>query len=324
MYRPFDIRYTYYTGKSRGFICMPRPEIMRHILEGNNYGLVFMRQVALHEPYTHFGVSRTIVDNRAFYSNKGIMQFAPLYTYPSEQSIEQGLYQRGERQPNLAPAFTAEMERRLSLTFISDGKGDLQETFGPEDVFHYVYAMFHSPIYRERYDQFLRVDFPRVPMVDNAELFCVLVGLGEHLTKVHLMEFSPSSQPTVSFPVPGDNVTETGYPKYYSSGETPPGETTPLEQGRVYISASAKKGNKRGQYFDGIPLEVWEFRVGGYQPMDKWLKDRKGRELSFDDQTHYVKIAVALQETIRLMKEVDQAIVDSANPWQWPAPQMAV
>ena len=322
-YRPFDSRYTYYTGKSRGFICMPRPEIMRHILEGNNYGLIFMRQVALHEAYNHFGVSRSIVDNRAFYSNKGIMQFAPLYTYPSEQSIEQGIYQRGERQPNLAPAFTKELAGRLSLRFISDGKGDLRETLGPEDVFHYIYAMFHSPTYRERYDQFLRADFPRVPLVDDVELFRVLVELGGQLTRAHLMEFSLSSQPAVSFPVPGDNVTDKGYPKYYAPGETPLGETAPVEQGRVYISATAKGGNKRGQYFEGIAPEVWEFRVGGYQPMDKWLKDRKGRELSFDDRTHYVKIAAALQETIRLMEEVDQVIADSANPWQWSAPEIA-
>ena len=322
-YRPFDIRYTYYTGTSRGFICRPRSEVMRHTLEGINYGLIFMRQVALHESYTHFGVSRSIVDNRAFYSNKGIMQFAPLYTYPSEQSIEQRLFQRGERQPNLAPAFTAELERRLSLRFISDGKGDLRETFGPEDVFHYIYAMFHSPTYRERYDQFLRADFPRVPLVDDAESFRVLAGLGAQLTGIHLLESSMLDKPAASFPVPGDNVIEKGYPKYYAPDETPPGETTPVEQGRVYISANAKKGSKQGQYFNGIAPEVWEFRIGGYQPMDKWLKDRKGRELSFDDKTHYAKMAAALQETIRLMEEVDQAISNCATPWQWETPKVA-
>jgi len=219
--------------------------------------------------------------------------------------------------------FTAELERRLSLTFIADGKGDLQETFGPEDVFHYIYAVFQSPTYRERHEQFLRADFPRVPLVDDLELFRILVDLGGLLSSAHLMESSLSGQPSVSFPVPGDNVTERGYPKYFGPGETPPGETTPIEQGRVYISATAQKGNKRGQYFEGILPEVWEFRVGGYQPMDKWLKDRKGRELSFGDRNHYVQIAATLQETIRLMEEVDQAIADSANPWQWPAPEIA-
>ena len=163
-----------------------------------------------------------------------------------------------------------------------------------------------------------------MPLVDDAESFRALARLGEQLTGVHLMESPPLNQPAASFPVPGDNVIERGYPKYYEPGETPPGENNPVEEGRVYISASVKSSGKQGQYFKGIPPEVWEFRVGGYQPMDKWLKDRRGRESSFDDQNHYVKIAAALQETIRLMEEVDQAIADSANPWQWSAPEVAV
>ena len=324
LYRPFDTRYTYYTGNSRGFICMPRKEVMRHVLEGDNWGLIFMRQVALHEDYTHFGVSRFIVDNRAFYSNKGIMQFAPLYTYPSEQSIEQNLYRRGEREANLEQRLTAELERRLGLRFLPEGEGDLRQTFGPEDVFHYIYAVFHSPTYRERYDQFLRADFPRVPLVDDVELFRTLVDLGGKLTEAHLLESTPSGPTAVSFPVPGDNVIEKGYPKYYEPGETPPLGNQPIAKGRVYISANAKKGNKRGQYFEGIEPGVWEFQAGGYQPMGKWLKDRRGRALSFSDRNHYMRIAATLQETIGLMEDVDEAIAGSATPWQWAAPEMVV
>ena len=317
-YRPFDRRYGYLSSEVAD---RPRLSVTRHLL-AYNLGLNLVRQTKA--PYwSHAMVSRNPTP-AVFVEIKDGSSIFPLYTYPSEQSIEQGLYQRGERHPNLAPAFTAELERRLSLTFISDGKGDLQETFGPEDVFYYIYVMFHSPTYRERYGQFLRADFPRVPLVDDLELFRIMVDLGEHLTGEHLLESPLLNQRAVSFPVPGDNVTGKGYPKYHAPGETPPGETAPVEQGRVYISANAKKGNKRGQYFEGIAPEIWEFRVGGYQPMDKWLKDRKGRELSFDDRNHYVKIAAALQETIRLMEEVDQAIADSANPWQWPAPEIAV
>ena len=325
LYRPFDARYTVY---DKNVAVHRRERVMRHMLPGQNLGLIYCRQTSqASEPWMHCGVTTSIHRSQCkaqTRQKRPINYLAPLYTYPSEQSIEQGLYQQGERQPNLAPAFTAELEWRLSMRFISDGKGDLRETFGPEDVFHYIYAMFHSPTYRERYDQFLRADFPRVPLVDNAQLFRTLAALGEQLTKAHLMESSPSSQPVANFPVSGDNVIEKGYPKYYGPGETPPGETTPVEQGRVYISANAKKGGKRGQYFEGIAPEVWKFRIGGYQPMDKWLKDRKGRELSFDDRHHYVKIAAAQQETIRLMEDVDQAIADSVNPWQWPAPEIAV
>ena len=297
--------------------------VMRHMLEGDNLALSTPRSIEIQTGFEHIFVSKHLIQHHSV-SLKEVNYLFPLYTYPSEQSIEQGLYQRGERQPNLSPAFTADLERRLSLRFISDGKGDLQETFGPEDVFHYVYAVFHSPTYRERYDQFLRADFPRVPLIDDSELFRTLVELGGQLTKAHLMESSPSSQLPVSFPVPGDNKTEKSYPKYCPPGETPPGETAPAEHGRVYISANAKKGTKRGQYFEGIAQEIWEFTVGGYQPMNKWLKDRRGRELSFDDRNHYVKMAAALQGTIRLMEEVEQAIADSANPWQWPAPEIAV
>ena len=313
LYRPFDTRYTYYTGTSRGFICRPRSEVMRHMLEGDNLGLIATRQT---RDVWDVLATDSIIAHKAM-AAYDINSLLPLYTYPSEQSIAQGLYRRGERQPNLAPGFTAEMERRLSLRFVSDGKGDLRETLGPEDVFHYIYAMFHSPTYRERYDQLLRADFPRVPLVDDLELFRILAGLGERLTKAHLMESSRPDQPAANFPASGNNVIDRGHPRYYEPGETPPGEQASIEKGRVYISANARKGGKRGQYFEGIAPEVWEFRVGGYQPMDKWLKDRRGRELSFDDRNHYLKIAAALHETIRLMADVDRAIAASANPWQW-------
>ena len=313
LYRPFDTRHTYYTGTSRGFICRPRSEVMRHMLEGENLGLIATRQT---RDVWDVLATNSIIAHKAM-AAYDINSLLPLYTYPSEQSIAQGLYRRGERQPNLDPRFTAEMERRLSLRFVSDGRGDLRETLGPEDVFHYIYAMFHSPTYRERYDQFLRADFPRVPLVDDLALFRILVGLGERLTKAHLMESSQSSQTAANFPVSGNNVIDRGHPKYYEPGETPAGEQASIEKGRVYISANARKGGQRGQYFEGIAPEVWEFRIGGYQPMDKWLKDRRGRELSFDDRNHYLKIAAALHETIRLMADVDRAIAASANPWQW-------
>ena len=320
LYRPFDTRYTYYTGNSRGFICRPRNEVMRNMLGGNNLGLIATRQTR--DPWDALATD-SIIAHKAM-AAYDLNSLFPLYVHPSEQSIEQGLYQRGERQPNLDQRFTAAMERRLGLRFIADGQGDLQETFGPEGVLRYIYAVFHSPTYRERYGQFLRADFPRVPLVDDPELFRTLVGLGGRLTRAHLLESSLTSQSAVSFPVAGDNVIEKGYPKYYGPGETPPGENASAERGRVYISANAKKGNKRGQYFEGIEPEIWEFRIGGYQPMDKWLKDRRGRALSYDDLSHYRRAAAALQETIGLMEEVDRAINDSANPWQWAGAEVAV
>ena len=307
LYRPFDTKFTYYTGNTRGFLCMPRQNVMRHMLSGDNLGLIFMRQVALDGAYDHFGVSTAMIDNRAFYSSKGIVYFAPLYIYPPEQGLEAS----GKREPNLSPEFTADMSQRLGLRFIPDGKGDLQETFGPEDALHYIYAVFHASAYRERYDQFLRADFPRVPITDDIDLFRALVNLGSELTAVHLLKSPSLTGGQLAFPVPGDNIVERAHPKYYAPGEIPDGEIAPIERGRVYIGKSGKRPVKQGQYFDGVSPEVWASRIGGYQPMDKWLKDRKGRPLTFEDIAHYRKIAGALGATMRLTAAIDEAVTDA-------------
>ena len=196
------------------------------------------------------------------------------------------------RIPNLNPDFVSAFASRLGLSFVSDGHGDLSSTFGPEDVFHYIYAVFHSPTYRQRYAEFLKIDFPRVPMTASPELFRKLCLLGEELVALHLLESPYLSQLVTRYPVVGDNIVEKGFPKFVAYEEGAPGY--------VYIN--------KAQYFEGVPKEVWEFHVGGYQVCEKWLKDRRGRQLSFDDLMHYQKVVVALKETIRLMGEIDRAI----------------
>lgn len=314
LYRPFDTRYTYYTGKSRGFICRPRSEVMRHIMAGENLGLMFMRQVAVNDTYFHFGVSRHIVDNRSFYSNRGVMSFAPLYLYPSEQEIAQGLYSPGDRQPNFSPEFTANIESRLGLSFVCDGRGNLSQTFGPENLLHYIYAVFHSTAYRERYDQFLRADFPRVPLPDSLDMFRSLARLGNRLMNAHLMTSTAQQESAVRFPIVGSNIVESAHPKYYAPGEKPPGHKSPIECGRVYISKDSRRSGKRGQYFEGVTPDAWEFRIGGYQPMDRWLRNRKGRKLTYDDLDHYHRIASTLEKTIALMEEVDSTVAANGFP----------
>ncbi len=312
LYRPFDTRYTYYTGKTRGFICMPRPEMMRHMLAGDNLGLSTTRAVEIQGGFEHVFVSKHITQHHTV-SLKEVNYLYPLYIYPPEQEVASGLYGPGDRKPNITPAFTAILEQGLALRFIEEGEGDLQKSFGPEDAFHYIYAVFHSPTYRQRYEQFLRADFPRVPNISDAGLFRALVGLGRQLTQLHLMESPTLNQTTVGFPIPGDNVIEQGHPQYIPAGGSLPGQDTPLERGRVYISKDNDRSGKRGQYFEGITSEVWAFRIGGYQPMEKWLKDRKGRTLSFDDLNHYRRMAAVLSETRRLMQEIDAAIGDAGG-----------
>jgi len=280
LYRPFDIRPLFYHNE---MIERSRSDVMRHMLAGDNLGLIAMRQVALGESYSHFSCTRLLVDNRAFYSNKGIQYLFPLYLYPAEGEMQ---FEGGNRRPNLNPEFIKVFSDKLGLTFIEDGKGDLKETFGPEDVFNYAYAVFHSPTYRTRYTEFLKIDFPRLPLTSDKGLFKALAEKGAELVALHLMESPALNKPITKYPVTGSNeVDKVAYDE---------------KTQRVFIN--------KEQYFEGVPPEVWEFHIGGYQVCQKWLKDRKGRKIGINDSTHYQKIIVALKETIRIMAEIDQVI----------------
>jgi len=223
------------------------------------------------------------------------------------------------RVPNLDPQFVAEVEARLGLKFAwnltppaplpSQGRGEegspllvgegLGVRFTPEDIFHYIYAIFHAPAYRSRYAEFLKMDFPRVPIPSDPALFRQLAALGRELVALHLLDVDAAPalrKPITRYPVGGNNTVEKGHPRYDEA------------QRRVHISQDNVKTGKQGQYFQGVPPEVWDFQVGGYQPCQKWLKDRVGRPLTYDDLTHYQRMVVALSATIRLMAEIDAAI----------------
>ncbi len=182
------------------------------------------------------------------------------------------------------------------MRFVSDGKGDLQETFGPEDVFDYMYAVFHSPAYRARYAEFLVSDFPYLPLTTNTDLFQALCQLGTRLVTLHTMELFGSALPM--YDVTGNNQVERI--EYRMTPEEP-------QRGRIYINGT--------QYFDGVSPDVWAFQVGGYQVCHKWLKDRRGRALSYEDIRQYQRIVTALEETISLMEQIDEAIEEYGG---WP------
>lgn len=310
LYRPFDTRHTYYTGNSRGFICMPRQEVMRHMLSVENLAICIGRagQAIGAGPWDIVFVSKNITEFNLF--RRGGNCLFPLYVLQQSPKETQSSQKASNRIPNLDPSLMAHLESRVGLVFTVDGRGDLESTFDPKHVLHYLYAILHSPAYRERYGQFLRSDFPRVPMPDTTGRFRALVELGKELTSVHLLESPTLMRAHVNFPVAGEDMVASGHPKYIAPGETPLGERVPVTAGRVYLSRSiGGRGGRpphQGQYFEGIEPEVWEFRIGGYQPMEKWLKDRKGRTLAFDDLTHYGRMAEAIRETIRLMGEIDQ------------------
>ncbi|MCX8038634.1 MAG: DNA methyltransferase, partial [Candidatus Sumerlaeia bacterium] len=288
LYRPFDQRYTYYTGRDCGFLCRPRTAVMRHMIGRDNLALSTTRGVEICRGFEHVFCSSEVIQLHTV-SSKEVNYLFPLYLYP-DGDLPATLFDYGnDRRPNFVLEFIEAFSQRLKMTFVPDGKGDLKKTFGPDAVFHYIYAILHSPAYRTRYAQFLRADFPRVPIPSNSSLFRQLCRSGETLTELHRMRHR---LPLITrFPILGSDHVETVFYK----------------DGRVAINAT--------QYFDKVPPEVWAFRIGGYQVCEKWLKDRKGRILSHDEIMHYQYVVAALDETIRLMAEIDRVIAQSGN---WP------
>ena len=171
-------------------------------------------------------------------------------------------------------------------------KGEQLNCFAPIDILDYIYAVLHAPSYREKYKEFLKIDFPRVPYPKDQETFWQLVKLGGEIRQIHLLESPKVEDYITTYPKDGDNMitTKIGKKDWELFDEE-------KQLGRIWINDE--------QYFDNIPLTAWEFYIGGYQPAQKWLKDRKERTLEFDDILHYQKIIVALSETDSLMKEID-------------------
>ncbi len=281
-YRPFDDRFMNYTGKTKGVQGYPRFEIMKHFINGKNVGILLPRQ-AITEKFGFF-VCDSICDIN-YTGNAG--QFGagmvfPLYIYP--ETNKQDLFnqsQNSKRTPNLNLEIVQKIADQLGFRFTKEKEAD-DSTFAPIDLLDYIYAVLHSPAYREKYKEFLKIDFPRVPYPKDAESFWQLVRLGSELRQLHLLESPVVERFITQYPVDGNNMVIK--PRY--------------ENGRVYINDT--------QYFDSVSDVAWNFYIGGYQPAQKWLKDRKDRVLGFDDILHYQKIIVALTETDRLMKEVDK------------------
>ena len=303
-YRPFDFRFVYYHQS----VCERlRDEVMKHVKNHKNISLLTHRPQSPGE--FSFIYATFLLGDQCVAANKSVgggnsFQF-PLYLYPDPQMLfddtntspwPQDINNEG-RVPNLNSDFISSLENKVGLAFnpLSENQ-ELEDynQFSPFDVLSYIYAVMHCPTYRKRYSESLKIDFPRVPLASDPQLFRRLVSLGRELLALHLMESPRLTDPMTNFPIPGDNIVAPrgNFPKY-----TPPeGEAG----GKVFINNE--------QYFEGVPKEVWEFEISGYQVLHKWLKDRRGRELNYDDLEHYQKVVVALSETIRLMAEIDAAI----------------
>ncbi len=298
LYRPFDFRWICYQPNlmeiGRGGASK---QVMYQLFNGENIALLTTRQTR--EPFDAL-CTQYLCAHKSLAAYDGTYLF-PLYLYPDTRKMElfdidEFSNAPGGRRPNLSPAFIKDISNKLNMQFIQDGKGDLQQTFGPEDIFDYMYAAFHSPTYRERYADFLKIDSPRLPLTSNANLFSKLCKLGERLVGLHLMDNFGKAVP--KFPAKGNDMVEKI--EYLEPRDQP-------ELGRAYIN--------KEQYFEGVPPEVWNFHVGGYQVCQKWLKDRKGRTLTFEDILHYQHVVAALGETIELMEQIDVVIEEHGG---WP------
>lgn len=265
-YRQFDKRWTYYTGNSRGFMCYPRDEIMQHMSSNPNIALGVCRQGGVNQ-WAHVSISDTIVDD-SYISNRSKERgyAAPLYLYPSAQELDQ------TRRVNFDPALYAKLQALATDAM----RGTPDEVV----VFDYIYGVLHRPSYRNTYAELLKIDFPRIPWPASPTEFWVTADLGGQLRRLHLLE--PAAVGATPYPFKGDGSGVVAQPR--------------CADDRIWINAT--------QYFDAVPAVAWEFFIGGYQPAQKWLKDRKGKALSFDDIKHYQRILKVLAETDRIMGQL--------------------
>ena len=285
LYRPFDVRWTIYDSN---VAVHRRDRVMRHMAL-NNISFVCPRKVETSGAWQHILCANNIVDHVAV-SLKTVDSVFPLYLYPSEGEMQ---LDGCTRRPNLNPEFIKAFSAKLGLKFIEDGTGALLETFGPEDIFNYAYAVFHAPEYRSRYAEFLKIDFPRLPLTASKELFKSLAEKGAVLVSLHLMESPLLNSLITRYEIKGEHLVE----------------KVSYDEITYHVSIN------KTQYFDSVPPEVWNFHIGGYQVCEKWLKDRKGRKLTINDIAHYQEIVVALKETVSLMREIDKVIEDHGG---WP------
>jgi predicted helicase len=312
-YRPFDIRYTFYSGKTKGFHCYPRNEVMQHFTNNNNFGIVFKLGNS-EENSVSAMITKSIIDFRSW-SRPGMQggdYIAPLYIN-NQTTTQQSLLDDIARTPNLNMEIVYKICKDLLMKFSPEKiKSEQEHLLTPIDLLDYIYAVLHSPSYREKYKEFLKIDFPRVPYPKNQRQFIDLVELGSQLRQIHLLESEVVEKLITRYDIDGDNVVVK--PRFVIS--TPlviPTKEESHNANPTECDASLRQHDKTGhvyinetQYFANVPEVAWNFYIGGYQPAQKWLKDRKDRELSYEDIRHYQKIIVALSETDRLMKQIDK------------------
>lgn len=274
LYRPFDLRYTYYTGQPRGFHCNPRRPVMQHLLDRPNIALCTVKAIETSHEYFHVFVANSISDHHCV-SLKEVNYILPMFIYSFEP----------ETLPttNISKSFMSLLINRLGIRDESEEKTFLSA----QTIMSYIYGILHSFSYRKRYAEFLRKEFARIPIPLNRSIFISISQLGTKLISLHLMDSQTLIQPLSSF---------------INNKISPVVEKVSYEGNVVWIDKNKTNG------FKGVAEDVWNFYIGGYKVCEKWLKDRKGRILSNNDIEQYKKILVAISETLSVMKEIDEVI----------------
>ena len=273
-YRPFDTRFTCYTGQSSGFHNRPRPNLMRHLLEGDNLALCVCKTVT-RSVWQHALITNQITEKNYVSNGRSESGYVfPLYLHIDADGLDLSM----ERYPNLKPEFLRALSEKLALS--QKGQFGMPEGISPENILAYIYAVLYCPAYRERYYEFLKYGFPRIPLPINLEHFRRLSTLGQRLIDMHLLKKVP------------------GPPQHRFEGEGN-GSVSNLDyqDGHVWINST--------QCFTDIPEAVWEFEIGAYQVCEKWLKERNGTTLSDVEIRQYQQILVAVAETIHIMEVLE-------------------
>jgi len=313
-YRPFDDKFIYYDLK---LVERAREKVMQHFLAGESLGLVFKRQCK--QDFSYVFLTKNIAEGCLFESAYANNSISPLYLYSKQQTQNSDDFFESNKitkTPNLNPEIVAKIAAKIGLEFAWQegpltpalslkGRGSKTElgdtpsplegegfregslitnntNFSPLDIFDYIYAVLHSPNYRKKYQEFLKIDFPRIPYPESAKTFFKFANLGKTLRKIHLLE--EDLKTTTSYPIAGSNKVE----------------NVRFVDEKIYINNQ--------QFFENISLEAYEFFIGGYQVLQKYLKDRKNKILTFEEILHYQKIIAALKQTIILSGEIDKIL----------------
>ena len=282
IYRPFDKVWLDYDLNK---VVRPREKIMRNLIKDNKSLCLIKVNSSVDGLFKTFVTSG--ITDKTLLSSKDNTNIFPLYLYKENNGKEERisnfnieLYEKIAKGLNYLPC--------TDDNILVDPTSEYNGVLYPQDLFDYIYAVLHSPSYRERYKEFLKIDFPRIPYPTDWEKFRDMVEKGEELRLLHLMEDIPSKT-GITFPVAGSLQVD----------------CYRWQDNRVYINSE--------QYFEGVPESAWNFFIGGYQPAQKWLKDRKGLTLTFEDVKHYGNIIYVLQQTEQIMQEIDGIMNDKTN-----------